>query len=146
MMYDLSNPLHLENFRLRSEYLSKKGEDVVELTVKKPQRTGRQNRYLHVVLGYTAVFFGVTLEYAKENYFKRLCNRELFVSYKDDARIGRKIAVTRSSSELDTMEMTTAIERYRNWCAGEGCYVPSPDEHRMILLMEMEIERNKEYL
>lgn len=146
MLYDLSNPLQNENFKLKSERLASRGEGIVELTEKKPPRTSSQNRYLHAVLGYTAVFFGETLDYVKENYFKKGCNRDLFVTYKDDERLGRKIAETRSSSSLDTGEMTTAIERYRNWCASQGCYVPSPDEHRMILLMEMEIERNKEFI
>lgn len=145
MLYDLNNPLQCENFKLKAERLASKG-GIVELTEKKPQRTNSQNRYLHAVLGYTAVFFGETIEYVKENYFKKECNRDLFVKYKDDERINRKIAETRSSSDLDTGEMTTAIERYRNWCATQGCYVPSPDEHRMVLLMEMEMERNKEFI
>lgn len=145
MMYDLSNPLHCESFKVRAESLAKKGV-IVELTEKKPQRSDNQNRYLHAILGYVALEFGEKMEYIKENYFKKLCNRDLFVIEKEDKRIGRKIIDTRSSSELNTGEMTTAIERFRNWCAGEGVYIPSPDEHRMIQLMEMEIERNKKYL
>lgn len=35
-----------------------------------------------------------------------------------------------------------AIERFRNWAAGEaGIYIPSPDEHRLVLQMEAEAER-----
>lgn len=145
MLYDLSNPLQCESFKVKVEALAKKG-CIVELTEKKPPRSDNQNRYLHAVLGYTAVYFGETLEYVKEYYFKKLCNRDLFVIYKEDKRIGRTIADTRSTADLDMGEMTTAIERYRNWCAGEGCYVPSPEEHRMVLLMEAEIERNKNYI
>lgn len=145
MMYDCSNPFQCESFKTKAEALARKGV-IVELTEKKPPRSDNQNRYLHAILGYTAIYFGETLEYVKENYFKKTCNRDLFVIYKDDKRIGRTIADTRSTADLDTGEMTTAIERYRNWCAGEGCYVPSPDEHRMVLLMEAEIERNKEFI
>lgn len=145
MMYDLSNPLHRESFKVRANALVKKG-CVVEMTEKKPQRSDNQNRYLHAILGYVALEFGETLDYVKETYFKKLCNPDLFVTEKHDERIGRAVKGTRSSSDLDTGEMTTAIERFRNWCATQGCYIPSPDEHRMVLMMEMEIERNKMYL
>lgn len=144
-MYDLSNPLSLERFNVKSEALKKKG-CIVELTEKKPQRSNEQNRYLHVAIGIVALEFGETMDYVKEYYFKKLCNRDLFVIYKDDKRIGRTIAATRSSKELTTDEMTIAIERFRNWAAGEGCYIPSPDEHRMVQLMEIELERNKELI
>lgn len=145
MIYDLSNPLSLERFNVKSESLKKKGS-IVEMTEKKPPRTGQQNRFLHVAIGIVALEFGETMDYVKEYYFKKLCNRDLFVIYKDDKRIGRTIAYTRSSSELTTDEMTIAIERFRNWAAGEGCYIPSPDEHRMVQLMEIELERSKEFL
>lgn len=52
----------------------------------------------------------------------------------------------RSSSELDTAEMTQAIERFRNWAASEGIYIPSADEERMVQLMEIEVSRNKMYV
>lgn len=145
MLYDTSNPLQCENFKLKAEYLAKKGV-IVEMTEKKPQRSSNQNRYLHVILAYFALEVGETMEYVKENYFKKLCNRELFVIEKDDKRIGRKIIDTRSSSDLDTTEMTTAIERFRNWSATEGIYIPSPDEHYMVQQMEVELSRNREYL
>jgi hypothetical protein len=144
MMYDLNNPLHRESFKVRANALVKKG-CIVELTEKKPQRTSKQNRYLHSILAYFGLEVGETAEYVKENYFKLLCNKDIFVREVDDKYCG-KIRILRSSSELDTMEMTTAIERYRNWCASEGVYIPSAEEHLMVQQMEMEIERNKVYL
>lgn len=129
---------------MRANALVKKG-CIVELTEKKPQRTSKQNRYLHSILAYFGLEVGETAEYVKENYFKLLCNKDIFVREVDDKYCG-KIRILRSSSELDTMEMTTAIERYRNWCASEGVYIPSAEEHLMVQQMEMEIERNKVYL
>ena len=145
MMYDLNNPLHRESFKVRANALVKKG-CIVEMTEKKPTRSDNQNRYLHAALGYVALEFGETLDYVKETYFKKLCNHDLFVVEKDDKRTGRKEIELRSTADLDTGEMTTAIVRFRNWTASEGCYIPSPDEHRMVQLMEMELERNKMYL
>lgn len=65
MLYDLSNPLQAEQFKSRSALLVKNGK-IVELTEKKPIRTDRQNRYLHVILGYFASEMGNTLEYVKQ--------------------------------------------------------------------------------
>ena len=117
----------------------------MELTEKKPQRTASQNRYLHSILAYFALEVGETAEYVKRHYFKILCNKDLFIREVDDKYLG-KIKVLRSSADLDTGEMTTAIERYRNWCSTQGCYIPSPDEHLMVQQMEIEISRNRMYL
>ena len=144
MLYDLSNPLQCESFKVKAEALAKKG-GIVELTEKKLQRTASQNRYLHSILAYFALEVGETAEYVKMNYFKLLCNRDLFVREVDDKFAG-KIRVVRSSSDLDTEEMTRAIERYRNWAASEGVYIPSPEEHLMVQQMEIEISRNRQYL
>lgn len=144
MLYDLSNPLQNESFGKKTEALRKKG-CIVELTEKKPQRTANQNRYLHSILAYFGLEVGETAEYVKRYYFKILCNKDIFVVEKDDKYHG-KIKVVRSSSELDTTEMTTAIERFRNWAAGEGIYIPSAEEHLMVQQMEIEISRNKIYL
>lgn len=144
MLYDLSNPLQNESFKVKAEALSKKG-CIVELTEKKPQRTASQNRYLHSILAYFALEVGETSEYVKRHYFKILCNRDLFIREIDDKYLG-KIKVLRSSADLDTGEMTTAIDRYRNWCSTQGCYIPSPDEHLMVQQMEIEISRNRMYL
>lgn len=144
MLYDLNNPLQRENFKAKAESLAKKG-CIVELTEKKPQRTSNQNRYLHSILAYFGLEVGETAEYVKLNYFKLHCNKEIFVRDVEDKFRGQ-IRIVRSSSDLDTGEMTTAIERFRNWAAGEGVYIPSPEEHLMIQQMEIEISRNRNYL
>jgi hypothetical protein len=144
MLYDLSNPLQCENFRVKAEALAKKGV-IVELTEKKPQRSSAQNRYLHSILAYFGLEVGETAEYVKKHYFKILCNKDIFIREVDDKFLG-KINILRSSADLDTEEMTTAIERYRNWCAAQGVYIPSPEEHLMVQQMEIEISRNKQYL
>lgn len=117
---------------------------MVELTEKKAQRSLQQNAYLHTILAYFGTEVGETMEYVKDKYFKALCNSDLFVREVDDKYLGR-IKVLRSSSDLNTEEMTLAIERFRNWAAGEGYYIPSPDEHRLIQQMEIEVSRNKVY-
>ena len=146
MLYDLSNDLHAENFKRRCNLLYKK-RCVVDLTEKKPQRTARQNGYLHAALGYFGMQFGYSSEEVKQWYFKETCNRELFVREIRDRFTGESRIKLRSSADLSTEEMTLAIERFRDWAAQvAGVYIPSPDEHRLVQQMEIETERAKQYL
>lgn len=144
MMYDLSNPLQCESFKVKAEHLAKKGV-IVELTEKKPVRTMAQNKYLHVILSYFGLQVGETMEYVKKNYYKILCNKETFIREVDDKYLG-KVKILRSSSELDSDEFSLTISKFRDWAATEGIYIPSSEEHLMIQQMEVELSRNKEYL
>ena len=146
MLFDLSNDLHSENFKKRCNMLYNK-KCVVELTEKKPQRTIRQNSYLHAALGYFGLQFGYKIEEVKEWYFKETCNAELFVRSVTDRTTGKERKVLRSSSDLSTDEMTLAINRFRNWASDvAGVYIPSPDEHRLVQQMEIETQYSKPYL
>ena len=145
MVYDTSNPLDKANFLLRAKKLAESGK-IVELTEKKPRRSLPQNKYLHVILAYFGAQTGNTLEWVKHQYYKKLVNPDLFIREKEDKYLGR-IKVLRSSADLDTSEFSLSIERFRNWASQEvGIYLPSADEYIIIQQMEIEIERNKEYL
>lgn len=145
MVYDTSNPLDKANFLLRAKKLAESGK-VIELTEKKPRRTLSQNSYLHVLLAYFGTQTGNTLEWVKQQYYKKLVNPDLFIREKEDKYLG-KIKVLRSSADLDTSEFSLSIERFRNWASQEtGIYMPSADEYIIIQQMEIEIERNKEFL
>lgn len=145
MIYNTSNPLDKANFLLRAKKLAESGK-IVELTEKKPRRSLPQNKYLHVILAYFGAQTGNTLEWVKQQYYKKLVNPDLFIREKEDKYLGR-IKVLRSSADLDTSEFSLSIERFRNWASQEsGVYLPSADEYIIIQQMEIEIERNKEYL
>lgn len=147
MVYDTSNPLDKANFLLRAKKLAESGV-IVDLTEKKPRRSLPQNKYLHVLLAYFGTQTGNTLEWVKQQYYKKLVNPDLFIREKEDKYLG-KIKVLRSSADLDTSEFSLSIERFRNWASQEaGIYLPSADEYISIQQMEIEIEieRNKEFL
>lgn len=145
MVYDTSNPLYKANFLLRAKKLAESGK-IIELTEKKPRRSLPQNKYLHVLLAYFGTQTGNTLEWVKQQYYKKLVNPDLFIREKEDKYLG-KIKVLRSSADLDTSEFSLSIERFRNWASQEaGIYLPSADEYIIIQQMEIEIERNKEFL
>ena len=145
MMFDTSNPLDKANFLLRAKKLAEGGK-IVELTEKKPRKTLSQNAYCHLAISYFASEYGCTLEWAKQQYFKKLVNPEIFIREKEDKFLG-KVKYLRSSADLDVTEMSLAIDRWRNWCSiNADIYLPSPEDERMIGLMEIEIERNKLFL
>ena len=145
MIYDTSNPLDKANFMLRAKKLAESGK-VIELTEKKPRRSLPQNKYLHVILAYFGAQTGNTLEWVKRQYYKKLVNPDLFIREKEDKYLGR-IKVLRSSADLDTSEFSLSVERFRIWASQEaGIYLPSADEYIIIQQMEIEIEKNKEYL
>jgi hypothetical protein len=145
MTYDLANPLDQQRFKTRCNHLYKQG-GVVELTAKKGRRTISQNSYLHLILGWFAIETGNTLDFVKKEYFKRYINPNIFVVEIEDKYLG-KIKVLRSSRDLTSAEMTTAIERFRNWASAEaGVYLPSPDEKSLLQYIEKESSRYKDYL
>ena len=145
MIYNLSNILDKERFKRRCNDLYKQGK-IVELSAKKERRTLPQNAYLHLILGWLAMETGNTLGFVKQEYFKRLINPDLFVVGIDDPYLG-KAHVLRSSRDLDTAQMTTAIDRLRNWASAEaGIYLPSPEEHDFLQAIEIEMLKQKEYL
>lgn len=118
----------------------------VTLAKKNPQRTLSQNRYMYLLLAYFGSEYGVSVDEAKSDYFKRLCNSDLFVREKVNKH-GKAVKYLRSSSELNTAEMTLAIDRFRHWSSMEaGIYLPSPEDREFITHCEQEIERNNEFV
>ena len=145
MLYNFSNPLDVQNARVRLEHLISR-QCTAELTEKKPKRTLSQNSYFHLLLGYFASQTGNTLEWVKQQYYKKLCNPDLFIGEKEDRFLGR-IKYVRSSADLRTDEMNLSIERFRNWSASEaGIYLPEPTNEAEIRALQVEVERYKTYL
>ena len=143
MLYNLSNPLDRERFAARANALLQKGS-VVDLT-EKTLRSQNQNSYLHLIIAAVAMDVGVTLEYAKREYFKKLVNADLFIRKEHD-RFSGEIEVIRSSASLTIEEMTIAIDRFKRWGAENGFYLPSPEDKDMLKYIEIEMGRMRQYL
>jgi len=143
-------------FNLRSDFDKQKFKDycnklysegcAVELTKKRLNRTLSQNSYLHLVLGWFACEYGCSLEEVKVDYYKRICNKELFERTKVNKH-GKTVTYLRSSKDLDTSEMALSITRFRDWSSAvAGIYLPSASERDFLLYVEQEIELNKEFI
>lgn len=145
MLFNLNNPYERNKFKeyINGLYIE---QACVEVKKKHTKRTLAQNSYLHVLLGYFASEFGYTLEEVKWEFFKKLCNKDIFARKRTNKR-GQEIEYLRSSSDLDKQEMTTAIERFRNYSSSEcGLYLPEPNESEMLFFAQQVIEQNREYI
>lgn len=143
-LYDLDNDFDLIKFEEQYHRLRERG-GWVELKAKHPSRSLSQNKYLHLLLGYFASYFGCSLDEVKVDIFKRTCNADMFNTTRKDNR-GIERVVLRSSASLTTDEMTTAITRFRNFSASEGLYLPEPNEKGYIMYAEQQVEKYKEFL
>lgn len=143
MQYDLSKELDIDRFVTRANRLLQK-RSVIDLT-EKTFRTPNQNRYLHLLIGIVAMETGVTLEYAKTEYFKRLVNKDVFVVKVNDRYAG-EVEKIRSSADLNKEEMSMAIDRFKRWGAENGWYLPNPEDESLLKEIEIEMGRMKMYL
>lgn len=145
MIYDFGKQFDIERAKKRLDSLIER-RAVVDIT-DKSRFTVSQNSYLHVCIGIVALETGVTLEYAKQKYFKRIANREMFYIGKfTDPVTGEECGKWRSSASLTKEEMTLALDRWRDWAARQGWYIPTPEEHAAILQAKIEMEKNKRWL
>ena len=145
MVYDLDTDIDRTRFERRVVALLEK-RVLVECSEKKLKRTIPQNAYLHLLLGEFALQTGNTLEWVKEEYFKRHCNRELFVRRRTDEILKREVEVLRSSRDLDTGEMTTAIDRFKKWAAECGIDLPDAEDKEWLGYIERELQHNRQWL
>jgi hypothetical protein len=144
MLYDLKNPLDRERFKRRCNALFKK-QGIVELS-EKVKRSSQSNRYLHLIIGYLAMETGNTLDYAKEIFYKRAANSEIFVREKDDELMG-KVEYLRSSADLTQEEFSLSIDRFRDWSSQTaGIYLPSPNEEQFLESIEYEMSRQQRWM
>ena len=117
-----------------------------ELTEKKPIRSIPQNSYLHLILSWFALEYGETLHYVKQNIFKAIVNPDLFVYQRVNRRRGKSRMDLRSTAELDSSQMTLAIDRFRAYSVKNGIYLPEAGEIDNLNHIHTEIENKKTYL
>ncbi len=142
-LYDLSNSFQLKQAKFYFDKL-KESACIVELT-KKQKKTYKQNRYLHLILSWFAIETGYTLEYVKREFFKKLCNSDIFEVIRKGT-LG-EVKDLRSSADIDSKKLTTAIERFRNWSSIEaGIYLPAPNEDEFLRQIEIEISKKQKWI
>lgn len=142
MIYNLQDELSRNRFKARVGQLWRSGT-IVELT-DKARRTLRQNSYLYVCLGALALETGNSVEFIKQEVFKRIVNPDIFVLEKEDPILG-VIKVLRSTRDVNKEDMSKAIDRFRKWASEHGVYIPDPEDKAIIAQMEYEIAQAERY-
>lgn len=141
MLYNLNSEIDRSKYKKRSEQLLEK-RDIVELKAKKP-RTSNQNSYLHLILGWFASEYGASNEHVKQKLFKVHVNPDIFEIVVQNKINGKEFTDLRSSKDLDTVEMTKAIDRFRNWSGQNGIYLPEANEKDFLREIEVQINNNR---
>lgn len=144
MIFDAKKELDKKRAVDRLKHFLNKGK-VFELTEKKERRSIRQNGYLHLILSWFALETGYTEEEVKQEIFKKVVNPNLFYEGEHGQLV--KIERWRSTADLDTGEMTLAIERFRDYASKEaGIYLPEPKDLALLQEIEYQIANNKQHL
>ena len=104
------------------------------------RRSTAANNYLHVCLGAVALFVGESLEYVKQEIYKRMVNPDIYVVEKDNPTLGHIVSL-RSSRDLDKEEMSVSIDRFRKWASEQGIYTPSPEDLATISRINAEMSQ-----
>lgn len=113
----------------------------LNITLPRKSRTTQQNRYYHLCLRWYAHNIGLT-ETAAEYDFKARCNRSIFLIEVKDKH-GRTHTALRSSSDLTTQEMASAIANFRDYASlYAGIDLPLPDDDTALRFIERETEGN----
>ena len=113
-----------------------------EIVEKKPIRSLSQNNYLHLILSWYALEYGETVEYVKQEVFKKYVNKEIFEFDFFNHKTSEVRTEYRSTADLDSGEMTLAIERFRNFAAKQAdIYLPEPSD--LVFLQEIQDEVTK---
>ena len=90
-------------------------------------RTLNQNSYLHILCRILALETGVTEDYAKDMYFKRLANPGIFIEKIEDPITHKTEEYLKSTTDLTVTEMSKAINTFRHWAEENGYYLPDAD-------------------
>jgi|SRR5690554_5555344 len=146
MLYDTSNELDKNRAVEKFKYLINKRK-IIELKEKRKIRSLSQNNYLHLILSWYALEMGESLKYTKEEIFKKEVNPDIFYYDFINRKTGEMRKELRSSALLNTKEMTTAIDRFRNFASiNFGIYLPEPIDLVNLREMERQINNQKQYL
>lgn len=143
MKLNLSLELDKARFVARCNALLQKGA-FVELT-DKSGKSREQNSYEHLLMGIVAMEIGESLDYVKENYYKRLVNPDIFVYEKTDPFLG-KIKDTYSCKEISKEQTSVAIDRFKRWMNEQGYYAPSHLDEERLQDVWREMGRMEQYI
>lgn len=138
MKYDLSNE---NEAREASEFLagSIMRDKLVEIKVVRPTRSLKANAYYHLLLQICGSEWGYSLAEMKVIH-KRDISPGVFIYWKNDK------VFTKSSADLNSKELSDAIEQLKKYSAEQGLVLPEPTDEDAMRHWEKQIQINERYL
>lgn len=133
MIYNLSNTEELEQAQQWFGSEAVRGS-TIEMKIKRPTRSLKANNYLHLLLSICGMEWGYSLPEIK-TIFKRDIAPSVFVYFKNDQ------AFTKSSAQLDSKELSDAIEQLKKYSAEQGLELPEPEDEERLRYYENQIDR-----
>lgn len=144
MLYNLSNPVDRQKAIQKFKKLLDENAKI-DITSKKG-RTLKQNSYLHLILQYFSCCYGDEMQYCKRQFFKIEANKELFQYQRVNKQTGEVRIALRSSKDLNTKEMTLAIDRFKHYSASIGIILPEAEQKHFIFEAQKEVAKNLEFI
>ena len=129
MIFDTSKDKDLND---SINYIVRNQGKMIEVKIKRGNRTLGQNSYIHLLFGLFGVDFGLTLDESKQLI------KSMFLSYD---KKGKKFV--KRTRDLDTKEMTTFIDKFRKFSEEQGCYLPEANEKEKLRSLQNMLETNK---
>lgn len=141
MIYNLNDPReYLEACEFFENAVAKRGK--IEMRSPRKRRSTKQNAFYYFMLRYFAVEYGCTVTEAALIYMKQIACPDIF-EVTTINKFGQEIHTYRSSADLTTAEMSSAIRNFMAWAASGGIIIPEPDDHESIRYCERIIEQNE---
>jgi len=144
--YNCNNQYETNQARTKLDWLIEH-KKLIEIKEIRAKRSLNQNSYLHLLISFFALEYGEMAGYIKMEFFKKICNEQIFKTEYKNPKTGEVRTDWRSSASLDSKEMTTAIDRFRDYASKEaGIYLPQPDDKEFLFHCEKSIEMHKQYI
>jgi hypothetical protein len=148
MLYNTKNPYEKQQLKDRLKKLLDK-EARIELLEKNGTKNPSQNRYLHLLLGWFALEYGDSIQYVKQELFKKQINPALFKTEYINKKPGDIREDWRSWADSNKEDTASSITRFKDWASKEaGIDLPDPDEREFIYAIEERLAKynSKKYL
>lgn len=122
---------------------AKENNKDIEMKLYYPKRSNQQNKYLYFCLQWFSHEYNCTVLEAKEVILKRIAAPHIF---EREMQVGNEtIKYYRSTSDLSTVEMMSAIENFRAYADMNRIPIPDANDQESIRYCEREIEKTTAY-
>ena len=146
MIYNSKIEIDKQKAMERIEWLIK-NERKFEIKEIKHRRTLKQNAYFHLILSYFALEVGETLEFIKQEIFKKKVNPDTFRTERKNPKSGKIREDWKSTADLDTKQLSECIDRFKHWTVkNTGIRLPDANENEFLDYIQNEIELQKQWL